>query len=113
MRIPRPSSSALLLVPLLAAWGLVLPGCGSNPLARTLSFAQAQALNPGVSADWILNEYPNARVSRRKDGTIARMEYRVTDPNGKTRKLFLEFDGRGVMVRKQYLGPIIRPPQNL
>ncbi|MFV1960049.1 MAG: hypothetical protein ACC662_11630, partial [Planctomycetota bacterium] len=113
MRISSAFLAVALLVPLLALQGLVLVGCGSSPLSQTLSFAQAQSLNPGVSAEWILSEYPYALVSRRKDGSIARMEYRVTDPNGKARKLFLEFDGRGVMVRKRYLGPIVRPPKSL
>ena len=92
---------------------VLLCGCSSvaSPTADTLSFAQMQALNPGVDGEWILSEYPFARdVQRRSDGSLARMGYWVTDPQGKTRPLMLHFDGTGTLQQKQYGGPLVRPP---
>lgn len=88
-------------------------GCSSiaSPTEDTLSFAQMQALNPGVDGEWILSEYPFARnVERRRDGSLLRMGYWVTDPQGKPRPLMLHFDASGTLVRKQYGGPVVRPP---
>lgn len=96
----------------LAAW---VGGCGSfaSPTAERMSFAQMQALNPGVSGDWVLYEHPYARDVVRDPGTrsVRRLSYWVDDPRGDSRPLMLHFDDRGVLARKEYGGPIIRPPQ--
>lgn len=99
-----------LLLPLL----LLLTACGTfrGPTTDSLSFAQMQSINQGVSATWLLSEYPFARdVRRRPDGTIAQMGYIVTDPLDDTRAVLLLFDEREVLVEKRYGGPIIRPPE--
>jgi hypothetical protein len=81
------------------------------PGTRGLTFAQAQALNPGVDGEWILAEYPTARqVQRHPNGRLRSLGYWVEDPAGKQRPLMLHFDESGVLVRKQYGGPLIRPP---
>lgn len=92
---------------------VLLCGCSSvaSPTASTMSFAQMQALNPGVDGEWILAEYPFARdVRRRPDRSLQSMGYWVTDPQGKTRPLMLHFDETGTLLRKQYGGPLVRPP---
>ena len=91
-----------------------LGGCASvaGPTSDTITFAQMQMLNPGVDGEWILAEYPDAReVQRRPDGSLARLGYWVTDPQGKTRPLMLHFDETGTLLRKQYGGPVVRPPE--
>lgn len=83
-----------------------------GPTTESLSFAQMQSINPGVSASWLLSEYPFARdLRRRPDGSIAQMGYLVTDPLDDTRAVLLVFDGRGILTEKRYGGPIIRPPE--
>jgi hypothetical protein len=97
----------------LLALATSLAACSSvaGPTQKTLTFAQMQALNPGVEGDWILSEYPIAReVRRRPDGTLERLGYWVTDPQGDARPLMLHFDATGVLERKQYGGPLLRPP---
>ncbi len=99
---------------LLLALLLPLPGCGSfaSPTQNQLSYAQVQAFNPGVEGAWILSEYPFARnVVRRADGSLCSMGYWVDDPQGRNRPLMLHFDERGILVRKQYGGPHVRPPE--
>lgn len=99
---------------LLLAVLLVLPGCGSfaSPTEDQLSYAQAQALNAGVEGAWILAEFPFARnVVRRADGSIASLGYWVDDPQGQSRPLMLHFDANGILERKQYGGPHVRPPE--
>lgn len=101
--------AALLLAVLLA-----LPACGTfaSPTEQQLSYAQVQAFNPGVEGAWILSEYPNARnVSRRPDGTLRSLGYWVDDPQGRSRPLMLHFDERGILIRKEYGGPHVRPPE--
>ncbi len=94
---------------------LLLASCSTpfrGPNTDTLSFAQMQSLNPGVSARWILSEYPFARdIQRRSDGTVAQMGYLVTDPLDDGRAVLLLFDANGIMREKRYGGPIIRPPE--
>jgi hypothetical protein len=94
---------------------LLVAGCRSiaGPTTDSLSFADMQSLNPGVSGSWILAEHPYARdVDRGPDGRIRRLTYWVTDPNGKPRGLVLRFDANEVLVEKQYGGPIVRPPDS-
>jgi hypothetical protein len=94
------------------AVALVVLGCrsgGTRP--GTLSFAQMQSINPGVSADWLLQEYPFGRVARRHPGgAVAQLGYQVTDPQNKGRSLTLFFDEAGILARKSYAGPFVRPP---
>ena len=103
----------VLVLVLLAA---LVGGCGTfaSPTAERMSFAQMQALNPGVSADWVLYEHPFARDVVRDPSTrsVRRLAYWVDDPRGDSRPLVLHFDDRGVLARKEYGGPIIRPPQD-
>ena len=94
---------------------LVLASCGTlrAPGQKGMSFAQMQAINPGVSGEWILSEFPGARnLRRRPDGTLQSMGYWVTDPAGKSRPVAMHMDERGVLREKQYGGPIIRPPSS-
>ena len=95
-------------------FALLLPACGSfaSPTQDTLSYAQVQALNVGVDGEWVLSEFPFARnVSRRADGSLQSVGYWVDDPQGRSRPLMLHFDARGTLVRKQYGGPHLRPPE--
>lgn len=99
---------------LLLAAVLALPACGSVSTSRSneLTYAQVQSFNRGVEGEWILSEYANARnVSRRADGTIRSMGFMVDDPQGRSRPLMLHFDENGILERKQYGGPHVRPPE--
>jgi hypothetical protein len=90
---------------LAACSGVTAPG------QKTLSFSAMQMLNEGVEGEWILNEYPDARqVERRPDGTLERLTYTVNDPQGRSRGLVMDFDATGVLARKRYGGPVVRPP---
>lgn len=77
-----------------------------------MSFASMQTLQPGVDGEWILAEYPYARnVQRGSNGRLQSMGYWVEDPLGETRPLMLHFDGEGRLARKEYGGPLVRPPE--
>ena len=92
---------------------LALAACSSvrGPGTDTLTFAQMQSINPGVSASWLLEEFPFARdIRRRPDGSIAEMGYLVVDPREDTRPVLLLIDPQGRVAEKRYGGPIIRPP---
>ena len=86
-----------------------LGACGSGP-SSALSFGQMQSLNPGVSAEWILEEYPFARAERGPDGRVRTIRMPVQDPQGKSHSVALVFDANEVLVEKRYSGPIVRPP---
>jgi len=108
---PRAISNAVLLV--LCVGASCLAGCGSTsgPGAKRMSFANMQAINPGVDSEWLLAEYPFARnVNRRPDGSLKSLGYNVDDPQGKSRPVMFHFDTTGTLERKQYGGPVIRPP---
>lgn len=92
---------------------LALAACSSvrGPGTDTLSFAQMQSINPGVSVEWLLREFPFARdIRRRPDGSIAEMGYLVVDPREDTRPVLLLIDPQGRVAQKRYGGPIVRPP---
>lgn len=113
--LPRRPLPAVLLVAVVFASVLTLGlgGCGSTkgPGARRMSFSSMQAINPGVDGEWVIAEYPNARnVSRWPDGRLKSLGYNVEDPQGKRRPLMLHFDQTGTLARKQYGGPVVRPP---
>ncbi len=97
---------AALALALALAWG----GCAGGPTSRTLSFAEMQSLNPGVTASWVLDEYPDGRVERGPDGRVRSIRYPVTDPLGKAQSVTLTFDANEVLADKRYSGPIVRPP---
>jgi hypothetical protein len=85
-------------------------GCGVVTEDRRLTYATVQTLNPGVDSRWVLEEFPQATgLSRRPDGTIERLQYRVVDPHGHGQSLTLHFDEFGVLARKDYSGPLIKP----
>ncbi len=93
---------------------LAATGCGSVATATgdRLSFAQVQSLNPGVDGEWILSEFPFARERARwPNGRLRSLGYWVNDPAGRPRPLMLHFDAQGVLVRKEYGGPLLRPPE--
>jgi hypothetical protein len=97
-----------------AALLLVCVACSSvaSPTASTLSFAEMQSFNPGLDGEWMLAEYPFARdVTRHPNGRLARMGYWVTDPQGQTRPVMFSFDRKGILTRKEYGGPVVRPPE--
>ena len=101
---------------LLGSLLLTTVACGSTnsygPPGRRMSFAAMQSINPGVEGEWIVEEFPFARgVNRRTDGSLQMASYEVQDPQGKNRRLTLHFDQTGMLVRKQYAGPLIRPPE--
>ncbi len=104
-----------LLIVVTALWLLCVPlvGCsaGRLPGQKSMSFAAMQMLNEGVDGDWILAEYPDARqVERRPDGSLQRLTYWVNDPQGQGRGLVMHFDETGTLTRKDYGGPVVRPP---
>jgi len=89
---------------------VLLAGCGSLSSERRITYATVQSLNPGVDGEWILSEYPQARsVTRRPDGRLQRMEYRVEDPQGRGQQVVLHFDEFGVLARREYSGRLLRP----
>lgn len=105
----RPARPVLPRLALLLACAAAA-GCSGVGADRRISFSTVQVLNPGVDGAWILAEYPMARaVVRRPDGTLERLDYRVDDPHGRGQDLVLWFDEFGVLARKQYSGPIVRP----
>jgi hypothetical protein len=111
MRVP-PLPAPIVAVCLLGA-SLLLCACGSNggPGGRRMNFAAMQAINPGVEGEWVVAEFPFARnVTRRPDGSLQSLGYLVEDPLGKGRPLMLHFDETGMLTRKQYGGPLVRPP---
>ena len=85
-------------------------GLWSNPTTQRLSYAEVQSLNPGVNVDWVVREFPNARMSRDRAGRVRQTEHGVTDPYGKSQSLFLDFNECGVCVKKTYSGTVVRPP---
>ena len=96
---------------LLLASAPLLLACQSGPLGRTLTLAQVQALNPGVHAAWLLEEYPQGRVEERwPNGQPRRISYPVTDPTGRAERLTLDFNECGIAVAKRYSGRMVRPP---
>lgn len=101
---------------LLAVTGL-LAACGSfaGPTDRSMSFAAMQSLNPGVDGEWVLREHPDGRevVRDPRTGRVRQLSYWVRDPGGDNRPLVLHFDGQGILLRKDYGGPIIRPPSDV
>jgi hypothetical protein len=95
---------------LAAAAAILVSACGSTPKDRRLDFATVQTLNPGVDGKWVLEEFPQAsNVDRDANGKIRRIDYGVTDPQGRPQTLNLMFDEQEVLVRKQYSGPLLRP----
>lgn len=107
----RRGRSGLLLLALAL---VLLPACSSIGGSRSrqrLTFAEMQALNPGVRGAWVVSRFPFARqTSRRPDGSLQRLVYSVTDPHGRVEDVTLDFDARGVLVRKHYAGAWLRPP---
>jgi hypothetical protein len=101
--------TVLLVAALVAASAVA--SCAGDPNGKTLSFAQMQAMNPGVSGEWMLGEFPFAsHVGRWPNGKIRELRYPVTDPAGKLRSVTYEFDQSGVLVQKRYAGAYILPP---
>ena len=86
----------------------LLAACASS--SQCLTYAQVQALNPGISACWVLSEFPGGGVTRWPDGTPKTITYQVRDPAGRRQSLQLEFDASGILTRKCYSGPVRRPP---
>lgn len=103
-------------VPILLACAAVLGACGSfaGPTDRSMSFAAMQSLNAGVDGEWVLREHPDGRdvVRDPRTGRVRRLSYWVRDPGGDNRPLVLHFDEQGILARKDYGGPIIRPPSD-
>ncbi len=100
------------LLPCLCACLLAACTTFAAPTESQMSFATMQSLNPGVDGEWILAEYPYARdVTRRPGGRLQSMGYWVQDPQGTSRPLMLHFDAQGRLVRKEYGGPLVRPPE--
>jgi len=96
---------------LLASLFCFLIGCGGGLGGGGLTLANAQALNPGLSASWLLQEYPQGRIRERwPNGQPRRISYRVTDPAGKGQTLLLEFNRQGIATGKKYSGRMLRPP---
>ncbi len=96
-------SLALLLLP------CVLAACAGQ--SRKLTYAQVQALNPGIPASWILEEYPGGRATNRPNGVPETITYAVTDPTGRGETLTLAFDECGILSQKSYSGRPVRPAQ--
>ena len=94
------------LLAILAIAGLA--ACAS-PMGNKLSYAQVQSLNPGVSASWVLSEFPFGKAQRAPDGKVQAISYNVKDPQGKSQSLRLDFDQNEVLRRKLYSGPVVKP----
>lgn len=94
-------------LPLLALL-FVLAGCAAGSGGR-LSYANVQSLNPGVTAQWVLREFPQGQVRRGLDGRVQTIRYRVTDPRGSPQTLELGFDANEVLREKRYSGSVVRP----
>ena len=88
---------------------LTAAACAGGPGRQRLSYAEVQAINPGVRLDWLMQEYPAANQTRDPAGRVRQVELPVTDPYGKAQSLFLEFDESGVCTRKIYTGAVVRP----
>jgi len=114
MRPARPRRAVRFLAALLAL--PVVAACGSfaGPTDEGLSFATMQALNPGVDGEWLLREHPDVREVERdpRTGRVRRLAYWVKDPAGDNRPLVLWFDANGILARKDYGGPLLRPPSD-
>jgi hypothetical protein len=94
----------------LAVLALLLTACGMMPTDERITYATVQTLNPGVDGAWILQEHPEARnVVRAANGRVQRLEYRVTDPQGRGQTLVLHFDEFGILERKEYSGRLLKP----
>ena len=94
---------------LLLLLSLVAVAACAGPAGTRMSYANVQALNPGVSADWVQAEFPFGRTARRPDGSIESITYNVQDPQGRGQTLQLVFDPSGRMTEKRYSGAVVRP----
>ncbi len=90
---------------LLAALLSLLAGCGGGLGGGGLTLANVQALNPGLTSSWLLEEYPQGKIRARwPNGQPRQISYRVTDPAGKGQTLLLEFNQQGIATGTQYSG---------
>ncbi len=109
--VPRRLAAVVAFVAMAA---FVASSCGSfvRPDEEPMSFAAMQSLNRGVSGEWILREFPHARevVRDPRTGLLRRLGYWVKDPAADNHALVLHFDDRGILERKVYDGPLLRPP---
>lgn len=107
MRVP-----ALLAALSLAACssGIKLPALSMPGTADGLSYAEVQSVHPGVTAAQVRDAFGDPlATARRDDGSVERMEYVALDAKGDRHRLVLDFDGKGVLVGKQFTGPVLRP----
>lgn len=78
--------------------------------ATQLSFAQVQAIQPGLSAAQVRDAFgPPMNAARGPDGRVTRMEYAALDAKQTRARLILDFDARETLVNKTYTGEIVRP----
>jgi len=114
MRLPLPLALAAFLSFLsfaaCSSGSLHLPNLKPGTSADDLSFAQVQAIQPGLTAAQVVDAFGEPkRQSLRADGTVERMEYSALDARNGNNALFLDFDARGVLRQKTFTGAILKP----
>ena len=109
----RPAAAVVAAALGLAAFGLSACASGGPKFATSgseLSFAQVQAIQPGLTVAQVRDAYGEPkRVSVRPSGRTERLEYAALDAKGGRNTLFLDFDEREVLRQKTFSGAILRP----
>lgn len=78
----------LLLLPACGGWGILGGG-------KSLSYAQYQSLEKGMSAKAVINAFGPASHVLERDGKIRGLTYRCENPNGEVNQLRMVFDDMG------------------
>ena len=94
---------------------LVLAGCGGfrklgGRSGAELSYAQVQAIQPGLSATQVIEAFGSpGRERRGPDGKIQVLDYAALDAQNGHARLVLGFDAREVLVEKGFTGGVLKP----
>ena len=103
-------SRALVVLALLAA-----SGCGGlrrlgGRSGAELSYAQVQAIQPGLTATQVIEAFGSpGRERRGADGRIQVLDYAALDAKNGHARLVLAFDGREVLTGKTFTGGVLTP----
>ena len=75
-----------------------------------LSYAQVQAIQPGLTATQVLDAFgPAGRERRGADGRVQVLDYAALDAKNGHARLVLAFDGREVLTEKTFTGGVLTP----